>query len=86
MSKLEECIDTISPACDLARSSFDVRLVLVALGAQLANTAAVALAAGVDPKFIESLLASVTKNTYEPLEKKPIVKYVCDDEVLGRKH
>jgi hypothetical protein len=85
MSKLSECVDLVSPACDQARSNYDIRIVLGVLGAQLAATAAAALAGGVSRRFVAEIIAGTVDSAYAPLENKPTVIYADGDEVLGRK-
>jgi hypothetical protein len=85
MSKLSECCDLISPSCDQARLTFDIRIVLGVLAAQLAATAQAALAGGVDRRYVAEIIAGTVDQTYAPSEKKPVVHYIDGEENLGRK-
>jgi hypothetical protein len=85
MSKLSECVDLVSPACDQARSTYDIRIVLGVLAAQLAATAAAALAGGVERRYVAEIIAGTVDGAYAPLDEKPQVIYTDGDAVLGRK-
>lgn len=85
MSKLSECCDLISPSCDQARLTFDIRIVLGVLAAQFAVTAQAALAGGINKRFVAEIIAGALETAYTPLEKKPVVHYINGTENLGRK-
>lgn len=86
MSKLQACSDEATTAVNALVEKYDVRLVLASIAARFAELSAVALAVGVERRFVHEIVVGALDIAFTPTKTTPQVIYIDGNEVLGRKN